>query len=56
MQRLGYQALGYAVWKGATWYVHRRYGDTPKKVAAGALVVTVLAALVVAQRRAGNGD
>jgi hypothetical protein len=55
MQRLGYQALGYAVWKGASWYVHRRYGDRPKKIAAGALVALVLAALVLAQRRAANG-
>jgi hypothetical protein len=55
MQRLGYQVLGFTVWKGATWYLRRRYGDTPKKVAAGGLVVLVLAALVVAQRRASNG-
>ena len=55
MQRLGYQALGFAVWKGAKWYLHRRYGDTPKKVAAGGLVVLVLAALLLAQRRASNG-
>ena len=55
MQRLGYQALGYAVWKGATMYVRRRYGDKPKKVAAGALVAFALAALVLAQRRAADG-
>ena len=60
MRRLGYQALGYVVWKGgasgAKLYLRQRYGDTARKLAVGALVVGVLAALLLAQRRAGNGD
>ncbi|MDQ6916056.1 MAG: hypothetical protein M3155_09650 [Actinomycetota bacterium] len=55
MGRAGYQALGFAVWKGAKWYVRRRFGDAPRKVAAGGLVALVLAVLVLGARRATNG-
>ena len=51
MNRLGYQLLGFAVWKGAKWYLHRRYGDTPRRVALGALLGLVLAALILGGRR-----
>jgi hypothetical protein len=54
MSRAGYQALGFAVWKGAKWYVRRRYGDAPRKVAAGGLVALVVAALVLGARRAAS--
>jgi len=52
MGRVGYQALGFAVWKGARWYLHRRFGDTPRRLAVGGIVVGVVAALVLAGRRA----
>ena len=52
MNRIGYQALGFAVWKGARWYVHRRFGDAPRRVALGGLVVATVAALVFAGKRA----
>jgi hypothetical protein len=55
MSRVGYQALGFAVWKGVKWYLRRRFGDAPRKVAAGGLVALVLAALVLGARRAANG-
>jgi hypothetical protein len=55
MSRVGYQALGFAVWKGAKWYVRRRFGEKPRKVAAGGLLVLVLAALLLGARRATNG-
>ena len=54
MGRFGYQALGYAVWTGAKWYLRRRYGDKPRKVAAGGLVAVVVAALLFAGRRAAS--
>jgi hypothetical protein len=38
-----YKILGFAVWKGAKWYVRRRYGDKPKKVLAIAVVAAALA-------------
>jgi hypothetical protein len=37
-------------------YLRRRSGGAPKKLAVGALVAVALAALVVAQRRAANGE
>jgi hypothetical protein len=55
MGRAGYQALGFVVWKGAKWYLRRRFGDAPRKVAAGGLVALVLAALVLGARRASSG-
>ena len=55
MSRVGYQALGFAVWKGAKWYVRRRYGNAPRKAALGGLVVLVLAALLLGARRATSG-
>ena len=54
MRRLGYQALGFGVWQGAKWYLHRRYGGAPRKVALGGLVLAVVAALVLAGRRAAS--
>ena len=54
MQRLGYQALGFTVWKGAKWYLRRRYGDAPRKVALGGLVAVVLAVLLLGARRAAS--
>jgi hypothetical protein len=51
-----YRVLGFVVWKGATWYVRRRYGTAPKKMAAGGLVAAVLAALLLVQRRSAGGD
>ncbi|MDX6650653.1 MAG: hypothetical protein QOI91_555 [Solirubrobacteraceae bacterium] len=54
MSRFGYQALGFAVWNGAKWYARRRYGDVPRKLALGSLLVAVLAALLVAGKRAAG--
>ena len=51
MARLGYQVLGYAVWNGAKWYLRRRYGAIPRKVAAAGLVGLVIAALLFGGRR-----
>ena len=51
MNRLGYQALGFAVWKGAKWYLRRRYGDAPRKIAAAGVVALVIAAVLLGGRR-----
>lgn len=51
MSRVGYQLLGFAVWRGAKWYLRRRYGDAPRKLALGGLLALVLAALVFGGRR-----
>jgi hypothetical protein len=54
VRRLGYQALGFTVWRGARLYLRRRYGDRPRKVAAALLLVGALATIVAAQRKAGG--
>lgn len=54
MRRFRYQLLGYVVWKVVAVYLRRRYGSAPKKLAVGALLAAILAALLVAQRRAGD--
>jgi hypothetical protein len=56
MRRAGYQLLGFAVWKLAVRTLRRRYGDAPKKVAAGAVLAAVVAALVLALRRSADDD
>ena len=52
MNRVGYQALGFAVWKGGKWYLRRRYGEAPRKAALGGLAVLLVAALVLGARKA----
>jgi len=48
-----YKLLGYAVWKGARWYLGRRYGRLipSRRVMAGALVVSAVSALAIAATR-----
>lgn len=55
MGKTGYQVLGFVVWKGGRWYLRRRYGDTPRKLAIAALLGLVLAALLMGGRRV-SGD
>ena len=54
MGRFGYQALGFAVWNGAKWYLRRRYGNVPRRLALGGLAVAVIAALAVAGKRTAS--
>jgi len=54
VRAFGYQALGYAVWNGARWYVRRRYGDLPRRVAIGGLLGVGLGVAALAGRRAAN--
>jgi hypothetical protein len=54
MSRLLYQALGVLVWKGLRAFLRQRYGEAPRKVALGGLVLAVVAALVLAGRRAAS--
>jgi len=49
-----YRLLGFAVWRGARWYMNRRYGHLvpSRRVLTGAFVVSAVSALaVVAARR-----
>jgi hypothetical protein len=54
---MGYKLLGIAVWKGAKWFLRRKYGAAmaPKPLLAGGLVLVLVgAALAVARVRNGN--
>ena len=51
---MGYKLLGMAVWKGAKWFLRRKYGAAmaPKPLLAGGLVLVLVgAALAVARQR-----
>lgn len=52
MNRSGYQFLGFLVWNGGKLYIRRRYGDTPRKLAIGGLLVSAVAVLLLAGRKA----
>lgn len=40
---MGYKVLGFIVWRGARWYMGRRYPDAGKKLAIGGAAVGALA-------------
>ena len=48
MKRVSYQALGYVVWKSARWYIRRRLGDTPRRIAVAGMVLTAVGVIVLA--------
>jgi hypothetical protein len=55
MRRIAYQLLGFAVWRSAMWYLRRRFGGASRKIAVGALLAAMLAALLLgARRRSGS--
>ena len=54
MRRLAYQALGFLLWKSLRAFLRQRYGEAPRKVALGGAVLAVVAALVLAGRRAAS--
>jgi hypothetical protein len=55
---MGYKLLGYAVWRGAKWYLRRRFPHARRNLAivggAGVLVAGGAAAYAV-QRRTNGG-
>jgi hypothetical protein len=51
-----YKVLGYAVWKGARWYLRRRYGTAPKRLGIAAMGALAAAGALAARRRAEAAD
>jgi hypothetical protein len=49
---MGYRLLGIVVWKGAKWFLRRKYGAAmaPKPVLAGGLVLALIGAALAARR------
>jgi len=50
---MGYKLLGFVTWKGAKWFLRRKYGAamTPKPVLAGGLALVVLGVALAAAKR-----
>ena len=46
-----YKALGFAVWKGAKWYVGRKVPPRSRLLAGGVLALTVATLVAVGVRR-----
>ncbi len=50
---MGYKLLGMVTWKGAKWFLRRKYGAamTPKPMLAGALLLVMLGVALAAAKR-----
>jgi hypothetical protein len=50
---MGYKLLGMVVWKGAKWFLRRKYGAalTPKPLLAGGIVLALIGVLLAAARQ-----
>jgi hypothetical protein len=51
---MGYKLLGFAVWRGAKWYMRRRSNRVVPKAALAGVGAAVVAGAVVAARQASN--
>ena len=54
---MAYKLLGMTVWKGAKWFLRRKYGAAmaPKPLLAGGLLALILA-IALATRQRVSGD
>jgi hypothetical protein len=50
-----YKLLGYAVWKGAKWFVRRKYGSKPRDIFAGTVAGATPAGALLALRGSRSG-
>jgi hypothetical protein len=52
---MGYKLLGIVVFKGAKWFLRRKYGATmaPKPVLVGALLLVIAGIAAATRQRAG---
>jgi len=50
---MAYKLLGIVVWKGAKWFLRRKYGAAmaPKPLLAGAVVLALIGAALAARQR-----
>jgi hypothetical protein len=51
---MGYKILGYAVWKGAKWYLSHRFSRRKRAAAAGFVGLAVVGLVVASSRRAAS--
>ncbi len=50
---MAYKVLGIVVWRGAKWFLRRKYGAAmaPKPLLAGGVVLALIAAALAARQR-----
>lgn len=54
---MGYKLLGLLVWRGARWYVGRKYPDAPRKLLIGGVVAAgMIAGGAAVAQRGRSGD
>jgi hypothetical protein len=54
---MGYKVLGFVVWRGARWYLGRKFPGLGRKLALGGAAAAVAGGAIVAGRQlAGNGE
>jgi hypothetical protein len=55
---MAYKLLGIVVWKGAKWFLRRKYGSAkpPKSWLAGGLLLVIVGGLLAAARQRGGED
>jgi hypothetical protein len=53
-----YTLLGKLTWKGAQWFLHRKYGTAiaPKPLLAGGLLIAILGIALATRQRIGSSD
>ncbi|MFZ0089415.1 MAG: hypothetical protein WAL63_07915 [Solirubrobacteraceae bacterium] len=51
---MGYKILGFIVWRGATFYIQRRFSGWGAKAAAAGVAAAVVAGVLAAGRQATN--
>jgi len=49
---MGYKLLGFAVWRGARWYLGRRFAGARTKLVAGGAIAAALVVVGLGARRA----
>jgi len=52
---MAYKLLGMLVWKGARWFLRRKYGATmaPKRLLAGVLALALVGVALAVRQRGG---
>ncbi len=51
-----YKVVGYVVWRGAKWYLRRRYPGTRRKLAVATVGGALVAGVLAAARQHGSDE
>jgi uncharacterized protein involved in exopolysaccharide biosynthesis len=53
---MGYKLLGFVVWQGAKWYLHRRFPHAQRNLAIAGVAGLLLAGVAVGATRQRSSD